>query len=125
MFPPSRLPQSADDPLLPLFLAMSASPDTGTETLPDIDVDTDTEESSDLDQPWHVLIFNDPVNLMSYVTLIIRRVFGYPRETAERMMLDVHHKGQCVVWTGPREQAELYVQQLQGYQLLSAMKKAG
>ena len=83
------------------------------------------EESNGLDQPWHVIVFNDPVNLMSYVIMVIRRIFGYSREKAETMMLDVHQKGQCIVWTGPQEQAELYVKQLQEHQLSSSMKKAG
>lgn len=98
-----------------------ATPDTDTETtvLPEEDVD------ESLDQPWHVVIYDDPVNLMSYVTMVIRRIFGYPEGTAERMMLEVHTKGKSIVWTGDREKAELYVQQLQSYQLLAAMKKAG
>jgi ATP-dependent Clp protease adaptor protein ClpS len=96
-------------------------PDTDTELLPAIE----EEESSDLNQPWHVVVFNDPVNLMSYVTMVICRIFGYSREKAQQMMLDVHQKGQCIVWTGGREPAELYVKQLQEHQLLCSMKKAG
>ena len=86
---------------------------------------TDTEEETDLDTPWNVIIYDDPVNLMSFVTLIIQRVFGYPKTKAESMMMEVHKNGQSVVWTGQREQAELYVQQLQSHQLLAAMKKSG
>lgn len=100
---------------------MAAQPGTGIEVHPVIE----EEESSDLDQPWHVVVFNDPVNLMSYVTMVIRRIFGYSREKAEQMMLDVHQKGKCIVWTGGREQAELYVKQLQEHQLFCSMKKAG
>lgn len=96
-------------------------PDTDTEEL----TDADTDEDSSLDQPWHVIIFNDPVNLMHYVTKVIMRVFGYPQEQAERMMMDVHHRGRCTVWTGERERAEHYVQQLQSWQLLCSMQKAG
>jgi ATP-dependent Clp protease adaptor protein ClpS len=101
--------------------AATAPPDTGTTTtiIPEEEVD------ESLDQPWHVVIYDDPVNLMGYVTMVIRRVFGYPENTAERMMLEVHTKGRSIVWTGDREKAELYVQQLQSYQLLAAMKKAG
>jgi ATP-dependent Clp protease adaptor protein ClpS len=97
----------------------TAPPDTDTIVLP--------EEKTDnaLDQPWHVVVFNDPVNLMGYVTMILRRVFGYSDEVASRMMMDVHHKGQCIVWTGQREKAEYYVQQLHAAQLLASMKKAG
>ncbi|MEM7601561.1 MAG: ATP-dependent Clp protease adapter ClpS [Verrucomicrobiota bacterium] len=87
---------------------------------------TITEEQTevDLDTPWNVIVYDDPVNLMSFVTLVIQRVFGYPKTKAETMMMEVHQKGQSVVWTGQREQAELYVQQLQSHQLLAAMKKS-
>lgn len=94
-------------------------PDTDTEVIPEEEID------ESLDQPWHVIIYDDPVNLMDYVTMIIQRVFGYPAATATRMMMDVHTRGKCVVWTGGRERAEHYVQQLQSFQLLAAMKKAG
>jgi ATP-dependent Clp protease adaptor protein ClpS len=82
-----------------------------------------TETEDELTPPWQVIVFNDPVNLMSFVTLIIRRVFGYSEQKATEMMLDVHHKGKAIVWTGDREKAEMYVQQLQSYQLLASMRK--
>ena len=85
---------------------------------------TREQDETDLATPWHVVIYNDPVNLMSYVTMVIQRIFGYPESKARLLMLDVHQKGQCIAWTGAREQAELYVQQLQSYQLLSALRKA-
>ncbi|MEX2577618.1 MAG: ATP-dependent Clp protease adapter ClpS [Verrucomicrobiales bacterium] len=85
---------------------------------------TETETETDLESPWNVIVYDDPVNLMSFVTLVIKRVFGYPQEKAEAMMLEVHRTGKSVVWTGAREKAELYVQQLQSHQLLAAMKKA-
>ncbi len=95
----------------------------GVEAAPVIEQD---EATSDLrTTPWQVIIYNDPVNLMSYVTAVIRRVFGYSEERAGKFMLDVHHKGKAIVWTGERERAEFYVQQLQGHQLLTAMKKTG
>ena len=84
----------------------------------------DTATEADLDQPWNVIVFDDPVNYMGFVTLVLRRVFGYNEEKATGMMLEVHHKGKSVVWTGVREKAEFYVQQLQTYQLLCAIKKA-
>lgn len=74
--------------------------------------------------PWNVVVHNDPINLMSYVTMVFQRVFGYPREKAERHMLEVHHRGRSVLWSGAREQAELYVHQLHGYQLLATLEKA-
>ncbi len=86
---------------------------------------TITEEKTEVehDLPWNVIVYDDPVNLMGFVTLIIQRVFGYPKTKAEMLMMEVHQKGESIVWTGEREKAELYVQQLQSYQLLAAMKK--
>ena len=88
---------------------------------PTIEKETDTEEALDL--PWQVIVHNDPVNLMSYVTMVFQRVFGYPRDKAERHMLEVHHKGRSILWSGMREPAELYVQQLHGYLLLATIEK--
>jgi ATP-dependent Clp protease adaptor protein ClpS len=88
---------------------------------PTIEKETRTEEALDL--PWHVVVHNDPVNLMSYVTMVFQRVFGYPRDKAERHMLEVHQKGRSVLWSGVRERAELYVQQLHGYLLLATIEK--
>ena len=77
----------------------------------------------DVDLPWQVVVHNDPVNLMTYVTMVFQRVFGYPREKAERHMLEVHQKGRSILWSGMRERAELYVQQLHGYLLLATLEK--
>jgi ATP-dependent Clp protease adaptor protein ClpS len=88
---------------------------------PTIEEETSTEQALDL--PWHVVVHNDPVNLMSYVTMVFQRVFGYPRDKAERHMLEVHHKGRSILWSGMRERAELYVQQLHGYLLLATLEK--
>ncbi len=74
--------------------------------------------------PWNVVVHNDPVNLMSYVTLVLRRVFGYPRERAEKHMLEVHKLGRSIVWTGARENAELHVQQLHAHLLLATIESA-
>jgi ATP-dependent Clp protease adaptor protein ClpS len=84
----------------------------------------DTKQQDDVAAPWHVVVFNDPVNLMSYVSMVIQRIFGYPASKATLMMLDVHQKGSCIVWTGEKERAEHYVQQLQSHQLLCQMRKA-
>lgn len=89
-----------------------------TEAAPAVEVEVDEE----LSPPWQVLIFNDPVNLMDFVTLILRRIFGYTEQKATELMLQVHHRGRAIVWTGEREKAELYVQQLQSYQLLASME---
>jgi ATP-dependent Clp protease adaptor protein ClpS len=96
---------------------------TGSVTTAEPAEETLSEE--DLDVPWQVVVHNDPVNLMSYVTMVFQRVFGYPREKAERHMLEVHHKGRSILWAGMREPAELYVQQLHGYLLLATLEKAG
>jgi ATP-dependent Clp protease adaptor protein ClpS len=88
---------------------------------PTIEKETSAEEALDL--PWLVVVHNDPVNLMSYVTMVFQRVFGYPREKAERHMLEVHQKGRSILWSGMREPAELYVQQLHGYLLLATIEK--
>jgi ATP-dependent Clp protease adaptor protein ClpS len=78
---------------------------------------------SEMQLPWNVVVHNDPVNLMSYVTMVFQRVFGYPREKAEKHMLEVHHNGRSILWSGVRERAELYVQQLHGYLLLATVEK--
>jgi ATP-dependent Clp protease adaptor protein ClpS len=79
--------------------------------------------SDEIEMPWNVVVHNDPVNLMSYVTMVFQRVFGYPRERAEKHMLEVHHNGRSILWSGVRERAELYVQQLHGYLLLATIEK--
>lgn len=108
-------------------LAISAIRISGAETMPSTveapvrEADTQTEE--ELDLPWSVVVHNDPVNLMTYVTMVFQRVFGYPREKAERHMLEVHQKGRSVLWSGMRERAELYVQQLHSHLLLATLEK--
>ena len=83
--------------------------------------ETETKGEEELDVPWQVVVHNDPVNLMTYVTMVFQRV--YPREKAERHMLEVHHKGRSILWSGVRERAEFYVQQLHGYLLLATLEK--
>jgi len=96
-----------------------ASVETETVAVPTVDTSTSEEVSP----PWQVIVLNDPVNLMSFVTLVIRRVFGYSESQATALMLDVHEKGRAIVWTGEREKAEMYVQQLQSFQLLAKLEK--
>lgn len=86
--------------------------------------DTRTKDHADLDSIWSVIVHNDPVNLMSYVTLVFRRVFEFSKQKAERHMLEVHNNGRSMVWSGSREQAELYVQQLHTHLLLATLEKA-
>jgi ATP-dependent Clp protease adaptor protein ClpS len=103
----------------------SAPKNAGPPTIDKPTIEKETRSQEDVDLPWQVVVHNDPVNLMSYVTMVFQRVFGYPREKAERHMLEVHHKGRSVLWSGMRERAELYVQQLHGYLLLATLEKAG
>lgn len=91
---------------------------TGTE----IEELTRTDES--LDTPWNVVVHNDPVNLMSYVTMVFQRVFGFSKTRAEKHMMEVHQRGRSIVWSGLREPAEAYVQQLHGYLLLATIEKS-
>jgi ATP-dependent Clp protease adaptor protein ClpS len=97
----------------------------GPSTVDKPTIEKETRSEEELDLPWQVVVHNDPVNLMSYVTMVFQRVFGYPREKAERHMLEVHHKGRSILWSGMRERAELYVQQLHGYLLLATLEKTG
>ena len=75
--------------------------------------------------PWNVVVHDDPVNLMDYVTLVFVKVFGYSQARATKLMMEVHQAGRSIVWTGGRERAELYMQQLQSYQLKTSMEKSG
>lgn len=86
-------------------------------------IEQETETSDDLDIPWQVVVHNDPINLMTYVTMVFQKVFGFSREKAEKHMLEVHHDGRSVLWSGVRERAELYVQQLHGYLLLATLER--
>ncbi|HLY34417.1 MAG TPA: ATP-dependent Clp protease adapter ClpS [Jatrophihabitantaceae bacterium] len=83
------------------------------ETIPQEEADV----LSDPDRPWITIVWNDPINLMSYVTHVFMTVFGYPKSKAEKLMLDVHHRGKAVVSSGTRERMELDVTTLHGYGL--------
>ena len=94
-------------------------------TLPIPGTGNETRSADDLAPTDHVSCWNDPVNLMSYVALVFRRIFGFPAERAQKHMLEVHERGRSVLWTGEREKAEFYVQQLHGYLLLATLERAG
>ena len=83
----------------------------------------DVEEIVANDRPWIVLVWNDPINLMSYVTFVFQKVFGYSLEKATELMLDVHHKGRAVVSSGAREKAEIDVFRLHEHGLWATMQK--
>jgi ATP-dependent Clp protease adaptor protein ClpS len=76
------------------------------------------------DKPWLVIVHNDPINLMSYVTWVFQTLFGYPRSKAEKLMMDVHTKGRAVVSSGPREKAEADCFRLHAYGLWATMSKS-
>ena len=82
-----------------------------------------SDESFEPDKPWIVIVWNDPINLMSYVVLVFQKLFGYSREKATALMLDVHHKGRAVVSSGPREKAELDVFRLHEHGLWATMQQ--
>jgi ATP-dependent Clp protease adaptor protein ClpS len=80
------------------------------------------DDADALDRPWIVIVWNDPVNLMSYVTFVFQKLFGYPLEKATALMLDVHHQGKAVVANGTREEAEMHVFRLHEHSLWATME---
>lgn len=89
---------------------------------PGVIEETETSASAKLAPPWNVIVHDDPITLMQYVTMVLRRIFGYPEERAHQLMMEVHTRGRSIVWTGAREQAELYVHKLHAAQLLASME---
>lgn len=83
----------------------------------------DSELLVDPDLPWMTIVWNDPVNLMSYVTYVFCDYFGYPREKSEELMMKVHHEGKAVVSYGGREEMERDVQAMHGYGLWATLQK--
>jgi ATP-dependent Clp protease adaptor protein ClpS len=88
----------------------------------------DVDESIDLSaaplEPWQVVVWNDPVNLMSYVVRVFRTYFGYSLDRATQLMLAVHHDGHAIVATGPRETMEVHAQAMHDYGLWATVRKA-
>ena len=83
----------------------------------------DVHETTQTDLPWIVLVWNDPINLMSYVSFVFQKLFGYSKEKADLLMLDVHEKGRAVVSSGTRERAEIDVFRLHEHGLWATMQK--
>ena len=83
-----------------------------------------TDDLTALATPWVTIVWNDPVNLMSYVTFVFTTYFKYSRKKAEKLMLEVHHDGRSVVSTGSREEMERDVQAMHEYGLWATMQKA-
>ncbi len=101
----------------PALLAEGASP---TEVL-----EPDTRTESSLSQPWNVVVWNDPITLMSYVVYVFQKLFGFGREHATQLMLEVHHRGRAIVATVDREKAEYYVSRLHGFGLQATLEQTG
>ena len=90
---------------------------------PGIAPDRTTDERTSLDRPWQVIVWNDPVTLMSYVVWVLQRLFGYDEPTATHLMLQVHHEGKAVVASEPREKAEHYVARLHAHGLNATLSR--
>ena len=99
--------------------AATVSPETGTRTTEETSVSSATE------RPWNVVVWDDPVNLMSYVTYVFRSYFGYPEDKARALMLEVHHQGRSVVASGSLEEAETHTAAMHGFGLWATFEQAG
>jgi len=84
----------------------------------------DVEDVVRPDVPWVTIVWNDPINLMSYVTYVFQTYFGYPRKKAEKLMMDVHVRGKAVVSTGTREEMERDVEAMHSYGLWATLQKS-
>lgn len=91
---------------------------------PQIDENPRLDDAPASAAPWQAVVWNDPVNLMSYVVHVFREYFGYSTAEATRLMLDVHHRGHAVVAEGAREQMELHVQAMHDYGLWATVRRA-
>lgn len=104
---------------------MAVSPDANRHSASAVRPEEETRPTvrTQLAPPWNVIVHDDPVTLMQFVTRVLREIFGYPEVKATRLMLQVHNSGCAVVWTGAREQAEIYVQKLLGYHLKASLDR--
>ena len=98
--------------------AMSAPSPSPTEQ-----VDPGVDVAAAPDTPWQAIVWNDPVNLMSYVTYVLQRLFGYPEPKATALMLDVHHKGRAAVSSGDKDKVEGDVAKLHAAGLWATMQR--
>jgi len=95
------------------------------EVVPDLGEIVEVDENLKTDEPWLVIVWNDPINLMTYVTFVFQKLFGYSKEVATKLMLDVHNRGRAVVSSGTRDHAENDVTRLHAYGLWATMEQAG
>ena len=93
------------------------------EGAPSVTDEQEFDSLTDEDTPWVVLVWNDPINLMSYVVFVLQKLFGYSEEKATELMLDEHHKARDVVSNGTRDEAEVDVSKLHEYGLWATMQK--
>ena len=84
---------------------------------------TTTGEESELDRPWVTVVWDDPVNLMTYVTFVLQELFGYDEPTATELMLQVHNEGKAIVSSGPRERMEHDTNRLHAYGLWATFQR--
>lgn len=94
------------------------------QVLPIEETHVEVDEVPQTDRPWVTVVWNDPVNLQSYVTWVFQKLFGYSKEKAERLMLDVHHKGKAIVTSGVRERMEYDASRLQAHGLWATVDKS-
>ena len=92
---------------------------------PDVDEVVETSAETQLDDPWVTIVWNDPVNLMTYVTYVFETYFGHPRDVAEQLMKRVHTQGRAVVSRGSLEAMEVDVQAMHGYGLWATFQRGG
>jgi ATP-dependent Clp protease adaptor protein ClpS len=85
--------------------------------------DEAAEPAADTDRPWTTVVWNDPINLMSYVTYVFESYFGYPKSKARKLMLDVHHRGKAMVSKGTREEMERDVSAMHSYGLWATLQR--
>ena len=83
----------------------------------------EVDESTTEDRPWVVIVWNDPINLMSYVTFVLRKLFGFSVEEATKLMLQVHNDGKAVVSSGEKEKAEFDVARLHAHGLWATLRQ--
>ncbi|GGB39663.1 hypothetical protein GCM10011492_33080 [Flexivirga endophytica] len=105
--------------VLPIVGSVSVAPPEHAS--PDVDLDVEAIEQTD--QPWVTIVWNDPVNLMSYVSWVFQNYFGYSQAKAEKLMMTVHREGRAVVSSGPRERMETDTEAMQGYGLWATFEK--
>jgi len=127
-----RLPPSSPPPQIPARrpsrpVAVRAAPvapraaggEPDTVTLPEPVTDTDTQ----LAHPWQVVVWDDPVNLQSYVVYVFQKLFGFSEQVATEKMLEVHNEGRSVVARCDREKGEFYVTRLHAYGLQASLER--